>query len=57
MLAEDYQLFVNNYNHKRVFYHDLENQHLIIKKYLEKKYEKEAEGIYGKCTNLVMKWR
>ena len=43
MLSEDYQLFVNNYNHKRVFYHDLENQPLVIKKYLEKKEYKKAE--------------
>ena len=57
MLAENYQLFVNNYNRKRAFYHDLENQHLIIKNYLEKRNMKRLKSIWRKYTNLSMKWR
>ena len=54
MLSEDYQLFVNNYNHKRVFYHDLENQHLVIeKKYLEKKeYKKKKSSTKEKVPQI-----
>lgn len=53
MLAENYQLFVNNYNRKRAFYHDLENQHLIIKNYLEKKEYEKAEEYMEKVHKFV----
>ncbi len=43
LLAEDYKSLMSNYNHKRIFYHDLKNQYLVIKSYLEQEEYKKVE--------------
>lgn len=43
LLAEDYKSLIRSDKQRRVFYHDLKNQYLVIKSYLEQREYKKAE--------------
>lgn len=44
LIAENSRIMIQNYRDNQMFYHDLKNQHLVIKNYLKNgQYEKAAE--------------